>query len=184
MAILKLNKEGKPAASPQKPSVPKAQSTPLAEPIAPPQPSAPGAAPDPVLAPASFLTMPDNVNWSDPKLDTTKKDSLGSEKTDKGEFGPKGNKPPDVMTDAERQDIADKREARMRQNMADTSKVDSLGNKKGRFQTTPQGNDSHGMKIPDAVDYSKPVEAIAPQVGPRGVGAPQDTYHGVRPVKK
>lgn len=160
-------------------------STPPAHPSVPEQPSAAGFAPDSVTGLASYLTLPDNVNWSDPKLDTTKKDSLGNEKLDAGTFGPKGANPPaDVQTADQRQAAADAKEARLKGHMASTVTVDSLGRQKGRFAVTPQGFNEHGAKIPDLVDYNQVVEALPVYVGPRGKGAPSDTFHGSRPVKK
>lgn len=126
--------------------------------------------------PASFQAPADNVNWTDPKLDTTKKDSLGNEKLDQGTFGPKGKSvPPDVQTETERQASADAKEAKLAKGMASTAGVDSVGKPKGAFKTTSQGHDKHGAKIPDNVDYSQPVEAPV-HAGPRGKGAPKDSY--------
>jgi hypothetical protein len=160
-------------------------STPPTEPQTVEQPSVPGFAPGGMIAPASFLPANDNTDWTDPKLDTTKKDSLGNEKTDVGEFGPKGSAPPpDVQTDAQRQASADAKEARMREHMGSTVAIDSLGQQKGRFAVIPQGHDSHGMRLPDKVDRSTVVEEQPPHVGPRGQGAPADTFHGARPAKK
>lgn len=119
-----------------------------------------------------------------PSLDSDKKDSLGNEK-DGVAVGPRGaDLPPDVMTDADKQKVADAHEARLSKNMSSTDGKSSTGTPKGSFQTTAQGVNLHGMKIPDKIDYSKPVEAPPAQVGPRGVGAPQDTYHGAKPPKK
>jgi len=160
-------------------------STPHATPDVPEQTADHGFAPAPVAGPVSRLTLSDKVVWSDPELDTTKKDSLGNVKTDAGPFGPKGDNPPaDVQTDAQRQAASDAKEARMREHMASTVTVDSVGNKKGHFEVTERGEDSHGARIPDVVDYSKPVEPLPVHVGPRGQGAPADTFHGTRPVKK
>lgn len=150
--------------------------TPSAEPKAPEQSSVHGAAPESAM-PASFLTLDPTTNWSDPKRDTSKLDSLGNEKTDPGEFGPKGSSlPPDVQTDDQRKAAQVARDAALAKNQADTFSVDSIGNKKGRFVVTPQGHDSHGMRLPDQVDYSQIVEEHIPH-GPRGKGVPKDTFH-------
>ena len=149
------------------------------------QTSAPGSAPDSMPGPASHLEPHPEMDFADRKRDTTKKDSLGSEKLDPYQSGPKGDVlPPDVQTDGQRQAAADEREAKMRKNMGSTVDIDSTGRKKGRFAVTPQGFDSHGARIPDKVDTSQLVEAHPVHVGPRGVGAPQDSFHGTRPVKK
>jgi hypothetical protein len=185
--LKKPERPAKPVAPPARPSRAKPDSLSTAPAAAPvvEQPSAPGFAPSTAMGPPSFLAPPDNVNWTDPNRDTTKEDSLGNKKTDLGTFGPKGDSlPPDVQTDAQRQAAADAKEAKLQQGMASTVAVDSLGEQKGRFAVTPQGYDKQGAKIPDEVDRSQVVEAQPVFTGPRGQGAPQDTFHGARPAKK
>lgn len=145
------------------------------------QPSAPGEAPQPEV-PASFLTQHPDTSWADAKRDTTKKDSLGNEKSDDRTFG--AASAPDSLTADERQANADVKDAQLRQGMASTVKKDSTGKPKGHFEVVPQGNDKHGARIPDKVNYSKPVEAPPVMVGPRGVGAAKDSFHGPRPGGK
>ena len=206
MAIRRLRGNGKPAA-PAAPVVPSAAdldaiaeeekiraatapkpsplSTPPAHPVVEAQTSAPGPAPDSLAGPTSHLSPHPDVNWTDPQHDTVKTDSLGNAKTDTGNFGPKGpSLPPDVQTEAQKQEAALAHEKKLQEHMGSTVAIDSAGRPKGRFVVTPRGRDAHGMKVPDHVDYSQPVEPIPHHVGPRGAGAPQDTFHGPRPVKK
>src|SRR6266568_8595314 len=113
-----------------------------------------------------------------PSLDSDAKDSLGNLKENIIPIGPHGESlPADVMTDAEKQAAIDKTTARMDAGMSSTVTTDSAGALKGNFAVTPQGYDKHGMRIPDKVDYSKPLDEPG-HVGPRGAGAPPDTYHG------
>lgn len=150
--------------------------TPAAHPPKTEQPGTEQAAPASRQGPASFQAPGPGVNWTDPKLDTTKKDSMGNEKLDQGTFGPKGKSvPPDVQTEVERQAAADAKEAKLAKGMASTAGVDSVGKPKGAFKTISQGVDKHGAKIPDKVDYSQPLEKPV-HAGPRGKGAPKDTY--------
>jgi hypothetical protein len=120
---------------------------------------------------------------TNPSLDTTKFDSLGNAKGDLAPIGPRGvNQPLDVMTPEDKAKVADAQEKRLQAGMSSTAKVDSVGNAKGEFHVTPQGHDKHGARIPDKVDYTKPVET-QPMVGPRGKGAQPDTYHGPKPTQ-
>jgi hypothetical protein len=150
------------------------------------QTSAPGAAPESLPNETSHLpVIPGGP--TDPSIDTSKFDDLGHEKdrgaADEG-FGPRGkNMPRDVMTDEQRQRHIDAEEKRLQAGLAPTNAIDSVGKAKGSFAVTPQGHDDHGMRLPDKVDYSKPIEPVAAHVGPRGVGAPPDTFHGERPKK-
>jgi hypothetical protein len=123
-----------------------------------------------------------------PSIDTTKFDDVGNVK-DLGEhgegFGPRGeNKPRDVMTDAERQAHVDAAEKVLQAGLAPTNAIDSVGKAKGSFAVTPQGP----RRSRDALAGQnrlprKPIEPVAAHVGPRGVGAPPDTFHGERPEK-
>lgn len=118
-------------------------------------------------------------------LDPDKQDSLGNMKENVVAIGPRGaDAPADLMTEADKQAARDKQDARLRVGMSSTVGKDSTGAAKGSFQVTPQGNDNHGMRLPDKVDYSKPVESPAAHVGPRGANAPQDCFHGARPPVK
>lgn len=131
--------------------------------------------------PAPSFGVATKADGTGPSLDTTKFDSAGNAKADLGPVGPRGaNLPLDVMTDAERAAIEAKTEKRLQAGMSSTAHVDSVGNPKGEFETKTQGHNIHGMRIPDKVDFSKPVEAPA-LVGPRGKGAQPDTYHGPKP---
>lgn len=115
---------------------------------------------------------------TNPDFDQDKFDSTGKNVKSGSIPGPQGaDKPPDVMTDEERAAVAKKQEAKLASGIASTHGVDSVGKLKGSFEVTPQGNDKNGAKIPDKVDYAKPVTPVAAQVGPRGQGAPKDTYH-------
>lgn len=162
-----------------------ALSTIAAIPGTPEQPSRPGAAPESQMSASSFLPANPDVNWTDPKLNTATHDSMGNVKSDKYVAGPKGDSlPPDTQTPAERQAKADAHEQKLQQGMTPTVLKDSVGNPKGTFAVTPGGKTKKGVKLPDVVDYSKPIEPPAVHVGPRGIGAPQDTYHGPRPAKR
>jgi hypothetical protein len=113
-----------------------------------------------------------------PDFDTDKFDSSGKGVKDGSPIAPRGaDKPLDVMTDAERAAVVQKQEAKLAEGMPNTSMVDSVRNPKGTFKTTPQGLDKNGARIPDKVDYSQPVEVHNPVHGPRGKGAPKDTFH-------
>jgi hypothetical protein len=119
-----------------------------------------------------------------PSYDADKFDSLGKEAKEDGPQGPRGkNSPADVMTDDERAAVVQKEQDRLAQGMAPTDKIDARGDLKGHFEVTPQGHDKHGARIPDKVDYSKPLEEPPAHVGPRGVGAPPDSFHGPKPTK-
>jgi hypothetical protein len=205
MAILKLKngqKNGAAASTPALPSAadldavaeeqkakeataqPAEQSTPPAIPEVPEQGSAAGFAPDSIAGPASFLSVSDKTDWSDPDRDTTKQDSLGNVKSDQRTFGPKGAAvPPDGQTPDERQSAEERRDAKMREHMPSTVGVDSIGRPKGHFRVIPQGYDRHGARIPDKVDTSQPIEPPPAHVGPRGSGAPADSFHGARPKR-
>lgn len=131
--------------------------------------------------PVLSFTTGEKGGPTNPSLDTTKFDSLGNLKADTGPIGPRGEGAPlDVMTEEDKAKVAQAQEKRLQAGMSSTAKVDSLGNPKGGFETKAHGHNIHGMRIPDSVDYSKPVEAPA-LVGPRGKGAQPDTYHGPKP---
>lgn len=120
-----------------------------------------------------------------PSLDSDKKDSLGNDKSDVVPIGPRGdNLPGDVMTEAQKQAVTDKQDARLKVGMSSTDAKDSIGKAKGTYKHLPQGFDKHGARLPDKIDMSKPMEPPPVHVGPRGVGAPQDTYHGSKPAAK
>jgi len=130
--------------------------------------------------PKSFVTG-EKGGPTNPSLDTTKFDSLGNAKEDAAAFGPRGvGAPLDVMTEEDKAKVAQAQEKKLQAGMSSTAKVDSVGTPKGEFAVTSQGHDKHGARIPDNVDYSKPVEGVA-MVGPRGKGAQPDTYHGTKP---
>ncbi len=120
-----------------------------------------------------------------PSLDTNALDDLGHEKSDTTQIGPRGrNVPLDVLTEAQRNAIEQKQEDKRTAAMAPTDHIDSAGNLKGHFATTENGYDKNGARIPDTVDYDVVIEERPAQVGPRGSGAPQDTFHGKRPAKR
>jgi hypothetical protein len=157
------------------------QATPPAHPQPEDQTSVPGDAPD---------SLPNETSHGEgvkggptaPSLDTTKLDDLGHEKdtgiADEG-FGPRGKgMPADVLTDAQRKDIADAQERKIQAGLAPTNMIDSTGAAKGAFKVIPQGFDRHGARIPDKVDTSVVIEPVAARVGPRGVGVPNDSWHG------
>ena len=158
---------GAPQASTYPPSAADLETAPKPAAVAPP------AAPS-FMKPAPVA--PRNVDYDADNLDSTP----AHNPKDGSLIAPRGvNRPPDVMSEQEKADVADKQEAKRRVGMAVTHSVDSVGKPKGEFKTTPQGNDQHGMRIPDKVDYSNVVEAHNPVVGPRGAGAPKDTFHKV-----
>lgn len=137
-----------------------------ASPATDPQPETPVPA-IPVIGPAA------------PSLDTDKCDSLGNKKSDATLPGSgKGATAPDDSFTAEEKAAKQKAaDAKAAANVASTDDVDSRGAKKGAFAVTPQGYDKHGMRIPDKVDYSKPVDPPAVH-GPRGHHAPKDSFQG------
>ena len=113
-----------------------------------------------------------------PSLDSDKFDGFGHAK-DETEARPGGRghgAPADSMLAEDRAAAAAKSEDEKKSLYASTATLDSAGKPKGTFQVTPQGNNIHGMRIPDKVDYSKPVEAPVPH-GPRGTGAPKDSFN-------
>lgn len=186
--------ENMPKASPKNPPAPAAPAPTPAPPAAPTASAYPPSAADldavaaeeavkAATAPPpgpSFMKpapiAPKNVDYDADNLDSTP----AHNPKDGSLIAPRGvNQPPDVMTDEEKAAIADKQEAKRRVGMANTSSVDSVGKPKGEFKVTSQGNDKNGARIPDKVDYSTVVEAHNPVVGPRGAGAPKDTYHKV-----
>lgn len=129
------------------------------------------------LIPPSFR-KPTLGGPTNPSYDADKLDSTGENEKSGEVLGPRGaDKPGDVMSDDERAAIAKKREDRLAKGMSPTHSTDSTGNPKGHFATIPQGNDKHGARIPDEIDYSTVVEPHLPTLGPRGPGAPKDTFH-------
>lgn len=112
-----------------------------------------------------------------PSLDTDKMDSLGNPKNDATLPGSgKGATAPDDSFTAEEKAAQQKAsDVKAAANVASTDEVDSRGMKKGSFQVTPQGYDKHGMRLPDKVDYSKPLDPPAVH-GARGKGAPKDSF--------
>lgn len=104
-------------------------------------------------------------------------DSLGNPKSNVRLPGPgkADSAPPDAFTSEETAARTKQADAKRIGKMASTADVDSRGAPKGAFQVTPQGHDKNGMRLPDKVDYSKPLEA-APKHGPRGPNAPKDSY--------
>ncbi len=115
---------------------------------------------------------------TDPSYDADKFDSTGKGEKQDGQLGPRGvNKPLDAMSEEERAELPTKQEERLRKGMSPTHSIDSVGKPKGVFAVKPQGLDKHGARIPDAIDYEHPIEPHVPMVGPRGKGAPKDTFH-------
>jgi hypothetical protein len=182
---------------------PHPQATPPAHPEVEVQTSAPAEVP-PSLPNTTSHRDGEKGGPTNPSLDTVRLDSLGNAKTadvnrdpedpegktvpepvdGSEEIGPRGHgMPADVMTEAERQAKADAAEKKMQAGLAPTNTIDSRGDAKGAFKVIPQGNDKHGMRLPDKVT-SQIVEPVAAQVGPRGAGAPLDSFHGARPEKK
>ena len=111
-----------------------------------------------------------------PSLDTNKLDDLGAKKSDVVPIGPRGpHMPADAFTHEEREAKEKAADAKAGATMASTEATDSRGHDKGAFAVTPQGHDRHGARIPDKVDYTKPVDPPAIH-GPRGPNAPKDTF--------
>lgn len=128
-----------------------------------------------ISAPAPKPTPGGPIN---PSYDADKYDSTGENLKQDGPLGPRGvNRPGDVMSDDERAQIAVKQEGKLRKGMSPTHSIDSVGKPKGSFKTVAQGHDKHGAKVPDKIDYTQPTEVHVPMVGPRGAGAPKDTFH-------
>jgi hypothetical protein len=83
-------------------------------------------------------------------------------------IGPRGEKPPpDAQTAEER--------AVQPEKSAITDHIDSIGAPQGSFAVEDGGKTASGVKLPDKVDYSQPIEP-QPTFGPRGPNAPKDTY--------
>ena len=121
--------------------------------------------------------MPEVLGPTAPSLDSDKLDSLGNPKHDaqipgsgKGATAPADSFSPDEL--AAKQKTAEAKLA-----TSSTDAIDSRGLKKGAFQVTPQGYDGNGARLPDKVDYTKPVDPMVVH-GPRGVGAPKDSFQG------
>lgn len=134
------------------------------------------AAPDSLPNPTSHVKgIPGGP--TQPSLDTDALDDFGHKK-DGGRVGPRGQHvPQDSMLAEDRAAAAVAADAAQGAKMAPTAGIDSRGDQKGTFEVTAQGHDKHGMRLPDKVDYSKPVEPAA-QHGPRGTGVPKDSFHG------
>lgn len=136
-------------------------------------PAIPATDPQPVVpAPATPVIGP-----AAPSLDTDKCDSLGNPKHDSTLPGSgKGATAPDDSFTAEEKTAKQKdADAKAAAQVASTDDVDSRGMKKGAFAVTAQGYDKHGMRLPDKVDYSKPLDPPAVH-GPRGHHAPKDSF--------
>ena len=176
--------ENMPAASPKNPPAPAAPEATPAPAIPPQAPSAAdldAVAAEQAAKEATAAPIPPKQvlgGPQSPSYDSDKFDSTGKNVKAEPRPGPRGqNLPPDVMSDADRAAISTKQEERLAKGLAPTHSIDSIGNKKGTFEVVPQGNDKHGARVPDKVDYSKPVTPVAAQVGPRGKSAPKDTFH-------
>lgn len=136
--------------------------------------AAPASLPNPTSHATPVLGGP-----TQPSLDTDKFDDFGHMK-DQAEvpMGPRGkNLPGDAMLAEDRAAAAVATEDSKRNLYGSTKAHDSRGDQKGSFEVTAQGHDKHGMRIPDKVDYSKPVEASAVH-GPRGKNVPKDCFNG------
>lgn len=112
-----------------------------------------------------------------PSLDTDKFDDFGHAKDEtEVAMGPRGPHRPDDSMSAEERDVRAKAAIDKEKAMySSTAGHDSSGNQKGSFETSAQGHDKHGMRIPDKVDYFKPVEPPAVH-GPRGKNIPKDCF--------
>lgn len=111
-----------------------------------------------------------------PSIDSDKFDSLGNRKTD--DQTPGSGKGPTAPLDSFTADEIVAKNKAAEKKLATSSlsdSVDSRGMKKGSFEVTPQGLDKHGMRLPDKVDYSKPLDAPVVH-GPRGKNAPKDSF--------
>jgi hypothetical protein len=95
--------------------------------------------------------------------------------------GPRGaGAPNESLADEEkrlRERLADIRSQR---GMSNTDQVDSIGNAQHAFKHEVQGHDKHGARIPD-LNTGEIVESAPAHIGPRGLGAPPETFHGKRP---
>lgn len=115
---------------------------------------------------------------TNPSYDADEMDSTGENAKTDGIPGPRGaDRPADVMSDDERAQIALKHDEKLRKGMSPTHSIDSTGKPKGEFEIQQMGHDKHGARIPDRVLYDEPVEKHATMVGPRGAGAPKDSFH-------
>jgi hypothetical protein len=115
-----------------------------------------------------------------PSNDEAQNDSLGFAK-EAGLVGPRGaNVSPEHLTEIQKAESAEAIDRRAHVGMSSTDHIDSIGNPKGAFETFDRGNDRHGAKRPDFIFQDEPVEQHQPMVGPRGVGAPKDSFHKAR----
>lgn len=130
-----------------------------------------------MAAPPSFQKPAPQGAPSDLGYDADKMDSTGKNKKDGVSVGPRGKDAPlDALSDAERAARTVAADAKQAIGSAATHLKDSAGKLKGSFKVTPQGVDKNGAKIPDKVDYDSPTAEFQPVHGPRGVGAPKDTF--------
>lgn len=142
----------------------------------------PSAPPAPIVAAAKPEGTGD-------QRDTSKLDSVGNVKGDPAEeapealhgSGPRGVGAPNESLEAEEKRLRDRiADIRAQRGMSSTDQVDSIGNAQHVFKQEEQGHDKHGMRIPDK-STGEIVETAPVHVGPRGAGAPPDTFHGKRP---
>jgi len=90
-----------------------------------------------------------------------------------GQVGPRGKgAPPESLSAEEKAKRQRAEEERLAKGMSSTARVDSIGNLKGAFED------------PKKRSEDTRVEDQHHMVGPRGKGAPADSYHGPRPAKK
>jgi hypothetical protein len=112
-----------------------------------------------------------------PSRDEDKHDSLGNVKDDAGPVGPRGaHVSPEHLSEEQKAESARQQHEREHRGMSSTAAVDSRGESKHIFVHEPQGNDRHGARLPDR-NTGELVEEAPKHVGPRGIGAPKDTFH-------
>lgn len=146
----------------------------------------------PAVVPPSNFRAAGPLN---PSLNEDLNDSRGDPKTEEKDgkqvpitkpqpIGPRGvNVPPEHLTEARKAETAEAEARRLQQGMSSTDAVDSRGVKQGTFEIVPGEKDAAGVKQPDTVTDVL-IEAQPAQIGPRGVGAPPETYHGKKGLKK
>lgn len=91
--------------------------------------------------------------------------------------GPRGaNVSPEHLTEKQKAESAAKQLEREQRGMSSTAAVDSRGESKHVHAHEVQGHDKHGARIPDK-KLDTIVEEAPKHIGPRGKGAPKDTFH-------
>ena len=139
----------------------------------------PGVAPVPALAANAALDPLPFPGPTQPSADTVAHDSIGNPKApDDIRKIALANIPPDAKSLEQRKAEAVARDKALADQMQSTDQFDSTGKPKGQFAVKQMGFDKHGARIPDQVDYTKPLDVPTQVHGARGKGMPKDTFSG------